>query len=230
MSTNCRHRGMKFQQFIAATGPGTCKAATPMTVSGKHRPMNGLEEPRGFVQSGTHPRHMRCRWNDAEAYAGWFIRTKNGTSIPAAKAHRNGSMPRAAAARPFSRGIRNGSGRVYQCETSPDGSAGRTGIRGWWSVFRCDDGYVYHGARRFRFKTNSFGLNEHVGQRFSMGPRIAGTRTMPARPKTTDRARHRRQIAPSMSFAGVSWFSTPGPYLRANYRKTISPRTTGPAA
>jgi formylglycine-generating enzyme required for sulfatase activity len=195
----------EFRQFIAATGRGM-QGCDTYDGEWKHRPTNSWKDP-GFIQAGTHP--VTCAsWNDAVAYAQWLsTRTGHRYRLPSASeweyAARTGGEP----VQPWSPG---GSGACANANVADESAALRYP---GWAVFPCDDGYVYT-APVGSFKTNTFGLNDMLGNAFQWtqdcwhadytGAPIDGS-------ARTDGNCSEHELR------GGSWFSTPT-YVRANYR------------
>jgi formylglycine-generating enzyme required for sulfatase activity len=195
----------EFQQFIAATGRDM-QGCDTYDGEWKHRPVNSWRNP-GFVQSGTHP--VTCvSWNDAEAYAGW-LSTKTGHRyrLPSASEWEYAARTGGEAVQPWNS---DGSGA---CANANVADASAVHRYPGWSVFGCDDGYVYT-APVGSFKTNSFGLNDMLGNVFQWtqdcwhedytGAPIDGSARIDG-----DCTEH--------ELRGGSWFSTPA-YVRVNYR------------
>jgi sulfatase modifying factor 1 len=172
----------------------------------KHRPMNSWENP-GFVQTGTHP--VTCAsWQDAEAYAAW-LSTKTGHRyrLPSASEWEYAARAGGEAVQPWSP---NGSGVCAHANVADESAAHRYP---GWVAFACNDGYVYT-APVGSFKTNSFGLNDMLGNVFQWtqdcwhadynGAPIDGS-------ARTDGNCSERELR------GGSWFTNPT-YVRADYR------------
>jgi formylglycine-generating enzyme required for sulfatase activity len=195
----------EFQQFIAATGRDMQSCDT-YDGEWKHRRENSWKSP-GFVQTGTHP--VTCAsWNDAEAYARWLSTTTGHRyRLPSASEWEYAARAGGEAVRPWNP---DGSGACANANVA-DASAARR--YPGWAVFACDDGYV-NTAPVGSFKTNSFGLNDMLGNVLQWtedcwhgdytGAPIDGSARMDG-----DCSDH--------ELRGGSWFSTPA-YVRANYR------------
>jgi formylglycine-generating enzyme required for sulfatase activity len=195
----------EFQQFIAATGRDMQSCDT-YDGEWKHRRENSWKSP-GFVQTGTHP--VTCAsWNDAEAYAAWLSATTGHRyRLPSASEWEYAARAGGEAVRPWNP---DGSGACANANVA-DASAARR--YPGWAVFACDDGYVYT-APVGSFKTNSFGLNDMLGNVLQWtedcwhadytGAPVDGSARMDG-----DCSEH--------ELRGGSWFSTPA-YVRANYR------------
>jgi len=195
----------EFHQFIAATGRDM-QGCDTYDGEWKHRPMNSWENP-GFVQTGTHP--VTCAsWQDAEAYAAW-LSTKTGHRyrLPSASEWEYAARAGGEAVQPWSP---NGSGVCAHANVADESAAHRYP---GWVAFACNDGYVYT-APVGSFKTNSFGLNDMLGNVFQwtqdcwhadyIGAPIDGS-------ARTDGNCSEHELR------GGSWFTTPA-YVRADYR------------
>jgi formylglycine-generating enzyme len=195
----------EFQQFVAATGRDMQSCDT-YDGEWKHRRENSWKNP-GFVQTGAHP--VTCAsWNDAEAYAAWLSTTTGHRyRLPSASEWEYAARAGGEAVQSWNR---DGSGACANANVA-DASAARR--YPGWTVFACDDGYVYT-APVGSFKTNSFGLNDMLGNVLQWtedcwhadytGAPVDGSARMDG-----DCAEH--------ELRGGSWFTTP-PYVRANYR------------
>jgi formylglycine-generating enzyme required for sulfatase activity/predicted Ser/Thr protein kinase len=199
----------EFQAFIAATGRDM-QGCDTYDGEWKHRPTNGWKNP-GFIQTGAHP--VTCAsWNDAKAYAGW-LSTKTGHRyrLPSASEWEYAARTGGEAVQPWNP---DGSGACANANVADASAAHR--YQGW-AVFGCDDGYVYT-APVGSFKTNSFGLNDMLGNVFQWtedcwhadytGAPIDGS-------ARTDGNCSEHELR------GGSWFSTPA-YVRANYRNRFA--------
>jgi formylglycine-generating enzyme len=195
----------EFGEFIAATGRDM-QGCDTYDGEWKHRPKAGWKNP-GFMQTGTHP--VTCAsWNDAKAYAQW-LSTKTGHPyrLPSASEWEFAARAGGGAAQPWNP---DGSGACVHANVPDESAAHRYP---GWLVFACDDGYVYT-APVGSFKTNSFGLNDMLGNVFQWtedcwhadytGAPIDGSARTDG-----DCSEH--------ELRGGSWFSSP-PYVRANYR------------
>jgi len=195
----------EFQQFIAATGRDM-QGCDTYDGEWKHRPVNSWKNP-GFVQSGTHP--VTCvSWNDAEAYAGW-LSTKTGHRyrLPSASEWEYAARTGGEAVQPWNS---DGSGACTNANVADASAAHRYP---GWSVFGCDDGYVYT-APVGSFKTNSFGLNDMLGNVFQWTQDCWHADYTGA---PNDGSARTDGTCAEHELRGGSWFSTPA-YVRANYR------------
>jgi formylglycine-generating enzyme required for sulfatase activity len=195
----------EFQQFVTATGRDMQSCDT-YDGEWKHRRESSWKNP-GFAQTGAHP--VTCAsWNDAEAYAKWLSTTTGHRyRLPSASEWEYAARAGGEAVPPWNR---DGSGACANANVA-DASAARR--YPGWTVFACDDGYVYT-APVGSFKTNSFGLNDMLGNVMQWtedcwhadytGAPVDGSARMDG-----DCVEH--------ELRGGSWFSTPA-YVRANYR------------
>jgi formylglycine-generating enzyme len=194
----------EFQQFVTDTGRDI-RGCDIYDGDWKHRPDNSWKNP-GFPQTATHP--VTCvSWNDAKAYVGW-LSTKTGHPyrLPSASEWEYAARGGGEAIQPWS-----ASGAACATANVADASAAQR--YPGWTVFACNDGYVYT-APVGSFKANSFGLNDMLGNVFQWtedcwhadysGAPIDGS-------ARTDGDCSERELR------GGSWFSTPA-YVRANYR------------
>jgi formylglycine-generating enzyme len=194
-----------FQKFVADTGRDI-RGCDIYDGDWKHRPDNSWKNP-GFPQSGSHP--VTCvSWNDAKAYVGW-LSTKTGHTyrLPSASEWEYAARAGGEAVQPWSA---NGSAA---CATANVADASAAQRYPGWTVFACNDGYVYT-APVGSFKANSFGLNDMLGNVFQWtedcwhadynGAPVDGSARSDG-----DCSEH--------ELRGGSWFSTPA-YVRANYR------------
>jgi len=195
----------EFQQFIAATGRDM-QGCDTYDGEWKHRPMNSWRNP-GFVQTGTHP--VTCAsWNDAEAYAGW-LSTKTGHRyrLPSASEFEYAALAGGEAVQPWNP---DGSGACTNANVADESAAHKYP---GWAVFGCNDGYV-NTAPVGSFKTNSFGLNDMLGNVFQWTKDCWHADYTGA---PTDGSARTDGNCSEHELRGGSWFSTPA-YVRANYR------------
>jgi formylglycine-generating enzyme required for sulfatase activity len=195
----------EFRLFVEATGRDM-QGCDTYDGEWKHRPKNNWDNP-GFQQTGAHP--VTCvSWDDAEAYAQWLsAKTGHRYRLPSASEWEYAARVGAEAVQPWSP---DGSGACANANVADQSAARRYP---GWMVFACDDGYVYT-APVGSFKTNSFGLNDMLGNVFQWtedcwhadytGAPVDGS-------ARTDGNCSERELR------GGSWFSTPA-YVRANYR------------
>jgi sulfatase modifying factor 1 len=194
-----------FQQFISDTGRDI-RGCDIYDGDWKHRPDNSWKNP-GFPQTGTHP--VTCvSWNDAKAYAGW-LSTKTGHPyrLPSASEWEYAARAGGEAVQPWSA---NG---AAACATANVADASAAQRYPGWTVFACNDGYVYT-APVGSFKANSFGLNDMLGNVFQWtedcwNADYTGAPFDGSARSDGDCSEH--------ELRGGSWFSTPA-YVRANYR------------
>jgi formylglycine-generating enzyme required for sulfatase activity len=194
-----------FREFIAATNRDM-QGCDIYDGDWHHQPTAGWRNP-GFTQTALHP--VTCvSWNDATAYARWLSsKTAHRYRLPSASEWEYASRAGGEAVRPWDAG---GSGACSNADVADQSAARRYP---GWSVFACDDGYVYT-APVGSFKANTFGLNDMLGNVFQWtqdcwhgyygGARADGS------------ARSDGDCA-ERELRGGSWFSSPS-YVRASYR------------
>jgi sulfatase modifying factor 1 len=195
----------EFQEFIAATGVDV-QGCDTYDGQWKHRAKNNWKNP-GFAQTGLHP--VTCvSWNDAKAYANWLsMKTGHAYRLPSASEWEYAARAGGAVVQPW----------------NPDGSdacananvADASAVHRYpgWAAFACDDGFVYT-APVGTFKTNSFGLNDMLGNVFQWtldcwSADYAGA--------PTDGSARTDGNCTEHELRGGSWFSTPA-YVKADYR------------
>jgi formylglycine-generating enzyme len=195
----------EFGQFIAATGRDM-QGCDTYNGEWKLRPKSSWKSP-GFMQTGTHP--VTCAsWNDAEAYAQWLTATTGHRyRLPSASEWEYAASAGGEAIQPWNA---DGSGACASANVADESAAHRYP---GWMVFACDDGYVYT-APVGSFKTNSFGLNDMLGNVFQWTEDCwhadyAGAPIDGSARRDGDCSEH--------ELRGGSWFTTPA-YVRANYR------------
>jgi len=195
----------EFQQFVAATGRDM-QGCDTYDGDWKHRRENSWQNP-GFVQTGAHP--VTCAsWNDAMAYAQWLSTTTGHRyRLPSASEWEYAARAGGEAVQPWNPG---GSGACANANVA-DASAARR--YPGWAVFACDDGYIYT-APVGSFKTNSFGLNDMLGNvlQWTEDCWHADYTNAPV-----DGSARMDGNCSEHEVRGSSWFSTPA-YVRANYR------------
>jgi formylglycine-generating enzyme len=195
----------EFARFIAATGRDM-QGCDTYDGDWKHRPGNSWENP-GFIQTGSHP--VTCvSWVDAKAYVQWLsANTGHRYRLPSASEWEYAARAGGDAVQPWNP---DGTGACVDANVADQSAARRYP---GWAAFGCDDGYVYT-APVGTFKSNSFGLNDMLGNVFQWtedcwtpdytGAPIDGSARMDG-----DCSEH--------ELRGGSWFSTPA-YVRASYR------------
>ena len=195
----------EFQQFIAATGRDM-QGCDTYDGEWKSRPDGSWKSP-GFQQTGTHP--VTCvSWDDAQAYARWLSgKTGHQYRLPSASEWEYAARSGGEAVLPW------GANAAAACASANVADASAAQRYPGWTVFGCNDGYVYT-APVGSFKTNSFGLNDMLGNVFQwtedcwqadyVGAPIDGSAL-----NAGDCSEH--------ELRGGSWFSTPA-YVRTNYR------------
>lgn len=194
----------EFRAFVAATGR-SMQGCDIYDGDWRHKPDSGWENP-GFPQSGVHP--VTCAsWNDAQAYAAWLsAKTGHHYRLPSASEWEYAARSGAAAVLPWA----DASGACSDANVADQSAARR--FPGW-NAFACDDGYVFT-APVGTFKSNSFGLNDMLGNVFQWTedcwrPDYVGA---PA-----DGSARADGDCSERELRGGSWFSTPA-YVRADYR------------
>jgi formylglycine-generating enzyme required for sulfatase activity len=194
-----------FEQFVEATGRDM-QGCDTYDGRWEHRPDASWERP-GFAQTNAHP--VTCvSWNDAEAYAKWLSdKTGHRYRLPSASEWEYAARAGAETPRPW------GSDGAGACALANVADTSAEHRYPGWSVFPCDDGYVYT-APVGAFKANAFGLSDMLGNVLQW---------------TEDCWHGNYQGAPVDASAwtdgdcsvheirGGSWASNP-PYVRANYR------------
>jgi formylglycine-generating enzyme len=195
----------EFRQFISATGRDM-QGCDTYDGEWKHRPKNNWAAP-GFAQTATQP--VTCvSWQDAEAYAGWLSSTTgHHYRLPSASEWEYAARAAGDAVQPWKP---DGAGACANANVADASAAHRYP---GWSVFPCDDGYVYT-APVGSFKANAFGLNDMLGNVLQWtddcwhadynGAPVDGS-------ARTDGACAERELR------GGSWFTNPA-YVRASYR------------
>ena len=195
----------EFRAFIAATGRDM-QGCDTYDGEWQHRAENNWQNP-GFEQAGSHP--VTCAsWNDASAYAAWLsAKTGHRYRLPSASEWEYAARAGGEAVRPWNP---DGSGACASANVADASAAHRYP---GWTVFACDDGYVYT-APVGSFKASAFGLNDMLGNVFQwtedcwhadyVGAPIDGSARMDG-----DCSEH--------ELRGGSWFSTPS-FVRADYR------------
>jgi formylglycine-generating enzyme len=195
----------EFHHFIAATGR-EMQGCDTYDGEWKHRPTNSWENP-GFVQTGAHP--VTCAsWNDAAAYAQWLsTNTGHRYRLPSASEWEYAARTGGEAVQPWSP---DGSGACANANVADASAAHR--FPGW-TAFTCDDGYVYT-APVGSFKTNSFGLNDMLGNVFQWTQDCWHADYTGA---PVDGSARTDGNCSEHELRGGSWFTTPA-YVRADYR------------
>jgi sulfatase modifying factor 1 len=194
-----------FRQFAEATGRDM-KGCDTYDGDWRHRPAASWKEP-GFTQAARHP--VVCvSWNDAVAYAEWLsAKTGHKYRLPSASEWEYAARAGGAAARPW------GHDSAGACASAnvADHSGGQR--YPGWSVFPCDDGYVYT-APVGSFKPNAFGLSDMFGNvlvwtQDCWHPDYTGAPNDGSARETPDCREH--------EIRGGSWFSAPA-VVKASYR------------
>jgi formylglycine-generating enzyme required for sulfatase activity len=195
----------EFRPFIAATGRDM-RGCDTYEDRWRIRPDANWENP-GFIQTGSHP--VTCvSWDDAKAYAGWLSKTTGHRyRLPSAAEWEYAARAGGEAVRPWNP---DGSGACASANV-----ADQRAVRRYpgWTVFPCDDGYVYT-APVGSFKTNSFGLNDMLGNVFQWTDDCwhADYTGVP-----TDGSSRTYGDCSERELRGGSWFTTPE-FVRASYR------------
>ena len=195
-----------FGQFVTATGRDM-QGCDTYDGEWKHRPADSWEQP-GFAQAGTHP--VTCvSWNDAEAYATMAVVHDRASLSPAERLGMGVRSPgRRRHAATLERGRsgclrkREHRGRRVRDAVIPDGRYSRA------TTATCTPRPWERSGRTRSASATCWATS-------CSGPRIAGTRIMPAHPSTA--AHGPMAIAPCMKFAEVRGSAIPT-YVRADYR------------
>jgi formylglycine-generating enzyme required for sulfatase activity len=195
----------EFQEFIAATGQDM-QGCDTYDGEWKHRAKNSWKNP-GFVQTGAHP--VTCvSWNDAKAYASWLsAKTGHGYRLPSASEWEYAARSGGEAVQPWNP---DGSDACANANVADASAAHKYP---GWTVFGCDDGYVYT-APVGSFKATSMGLSDMLGNVFQWtedcwSPDYIGA--------PTDGSARADGNCSEHELRGGSWFSTPT-YVKASYR------------
>jgi formylglycine-generating enzyme required for sulfatase activity len=195
----------EFRVFVAATGRDM-QGCDTYDGEWRHQAENNWENP-GFEQSGSHP--VTCTsWNDAEAYAAWLsAKTGHRYRLPSASEWEYAARAGGEAVQPWNR---DGAGACASANVA-DASAARR--YPGWTVFDCDDGYVYT-APVGSFKASAFGLNDMLGNVFQWTKDCWHPDYKDA---PVDGSARMDGDCSEHELRGGSWFSTPA-FVRANYR------------
>ncbi len=195
----------EFQQFIAATGRDM-QGCDTYDGEWKNRPDSSWKSP-GFPQTGTHP--VTCvSWDDAQAYARWLSgKTGHQYRLPTASEWEYAARSGGEAVLPW------GANAAAACANANVADASAAQRYPGWTVFACNDGYVYT-APVGSFKSNSFGLNDMLGNVFQWTEDCWQADYVGA---PIDGSAHNTGDCSEHELRGGSWFSTPA-YVRANYR------------
>jgi formylglycine-generating enzyme len=177
----------------------------------RRRASASWKEP-GFAQTARHPA-VCVSWNDAVAYAEWLSgNTKHHYRLPSASEWEYAARAGTAQARPW------GSDPSGACANANVADRAAEQRYPGWSVFPCDDGYVYT-APAGSFKANAFGLSDMLGNvlvwtkdcwqsDYNGAPSDGSARE-------TGNCRERE-------LRGGSWFSSPK-VVKASYRNHFAP-------
>lgn len=194
-----------FERFAAATGRDM-QGCDTYDGEWKHHPEDSWERP-GFVQTGAHP--VTCvSWVDAEAYAAWLSsKTGHHYRLPSASEWEYAARAGADLAQPW------GANEHAACAAANVADAAAERRYPGWTVFPCDDGYVYT-APVGAFPANAFGLHDMLGNVLQWtedcwhesyaGAPVDGSARLDG-----DCSVH--------EVRGASWFSAPA-YVRTSYR------------
>jgi sulfatase modifying factor 1 len=195
----------EFSGFIAATGRAM-QGCDTYDGEWRQRPDNSWENP-GFVQAGSNP--VTCvSWNDAQAYAKWLsTQTGQRYRLPSASEWEYAARAGSEAVQPWNP---DGSGACASANVADENAAGRYP---GWTVFPCDDGYVYT-APVGSFKANAFRLNDMLGNVFQWTEDCWHADYTGA---PTDGSARTDGDCSEHELRGGSWFSSPA-FVRANYR------------
>ncbi len=194
-----------FRQFVAATGRDM-HGCDIYDGGWKPRADASWDRP-GFSQTGDDP--VTCvSWDDAEAYAKWLsTRTGHRYRLPSASEWEYAARAGTETPSPWAADDRSACANANVADASA-----RHRYPGW-TVFPCDDGYVYTSPAGV-FKPSPFGLNDMLGNVLQwtedcwhdtyVGAPIDGSAWLDG-----DCSRH--------EIRGASWFSTPS-HVRVDYR------------
>jgi len=195
----------EFSAFAAATARDM-QGCDTYDGEWKHRAEFSWENP-GFVQTGVHP--VTCvSWNDAMAYANWLSATSGHRyRLPSASEWEYSARAGSESVQPWNP---DGSGACENANVADQSAAGRYP---GWTVYSCDDGYVYT-APVGSFKANAFGLKDMLGNVFQWTEDcwFADYDGAPVDGSARDRS-----DCSERELRGGSWFTTPA-YVRAGYR------------
>ena len=144
----------EFEQFVTSTGRDL-QGCDTYDGEWKHRPADSWEHP-GFAQTAAHP--VTCiSWSDATAYASWLsAKTGHRYRLPSASEWEYAARAGADTSQPW------GSDGQSACADANVADASAERRYPGWTVFPCDDGYVYTSPVG-TFKANPFGLNDMLG-------------------------------------------------------------------
>ena len=195
----------EFAPFAAATGRDL-QGCDTYDGEWKNRPENDWERP-GFAQTGTHP--VTCvSWNDAQAYAKWLTaKTGHRYRLPSASEWEFAARAGLPASRPWGAEGRDA------CASADVADASAERRYPGWTVFPCDDGYVYT-APVGAFKSNPFGLNDMLGNVLQWTEDCWHGSYLDA---PVDGSAWLGGDCSVHEVRGASWFSPPA-YARADYR------------
>jgi formylglycine-generating enzyme required for sulfatase activity len=147
-------------------------------------------------------------WNDAQAYAKWLsTQTGQRYRLPSASEWEYAARAGSEAVQPWNP---DGSGACASANVADENAAGRYP---GWTVFPCDDGYVYT-APVGSFKANAFRLNDMLGNVFQWTEDCWHADYTGA---PTDGSARTDGDCSEHELRGGSWFSSPA-FVRANYR------------
>jgi formylglycine-generating enzyme required for sulfatase activity len=195
----------EFGRFAAATGR-TMQGCDIYDGEWRHRGAASWSNP-GFTQSGTHP--VTCvSWNDAIAYAEWLSNSSGHRyRLPSASEWEYAARAGSDQLRPW----RSDAASACASANVADRSAEQR--YPGWSVFPCDDGYVYT-APSGSFAANAFGLRDMLGNVFvwTQDCWTADYKGAPADGSARGEAACRER-----ELRGGSWFSAPAA-VKASYR------------
>jgi formylglycine-generating enzyme required for sulfatase activity len=195
----------EFRAFITATGRDM-RGCDIYDDRWHVRPDGSWENP-GFVQSGSHP--VTCvSWNDAKAYAAWLsTSTGHHYRLPSASEWEYAARAGGEALQPWNP---DGTGACAAANVADQSAARRYP---GWSVFGCDDGYVYT-APVGTFKANAFGLHDMLGNVFQWTDDCWHPDYTDA---PVDGSARAYGDCSERELRGGSWYTSPE-FVRASYR------------
>jgi formylglycine-generating enzyme required for sulfatase activity len=194
-----------FRQFAEAAGQDM-KGCDTYDGDWRHRASASWKDP-GFTQAARHP--VVCvSWNDAVAYAEWLSgKTGHKYRLPSASEWEYAARAGGTAPRPW------GSDPTGACASANVADHSAEQRYPGWSVFPCDDGYVYT-APVGSFKPNVFGLSDMLGNVLVWTQDCWQTDYTGA---PNDGSARETPNCREHEIRGGSWFSSPA-VVKASYR------------
>ncbi len=194
-----------FRRFVEATGRDM-KGCDTYDGDWRHHSAASWRDP-GFAQTGRHP--VVCvSWNDAAAYAGWLSgETRKKYRLPSASEWEYAARAGDTAARSWH------SDPAGACADANVADRAAEHHYPGWSVFPCDDGYVYT-APVGSFKSNGLGLSDMLGNVLVWTQDCWQPDYMGA---PSDGSARENPNCNEREVRGGSWFSTPA-VVKASYR------------